>query len=100
MRKIYIPEWVLGFKNLASGENINNNEVRYLLLIDDKELVEGIVGGIAWVFFIVIFKTSIGLPLWISGFLAWALFWYVRKVGVRLYKYHEIYKKQTEHKNH
>lgn len=73
-------------------EIINDNN-----LINDVEIFEGIVGGLAWTLFVLFFRQFFDWNPAYEGAIAWALTWYFRKIFVRIYK--TLLKDYKESKN-
>ena len=62
-----------------------------MLLLSDNEFFEGILGGFGWIIAIYYIRYSLkqkgsNINLAILGLITWATLWYIRKVGLRLYK--------------
>jgi len=54
--------------------------------ISEEQLVEGVLGATAFVLFIVYLRQYVEWNIALEGFVAWTLFWWMRKVGVNIYK--------------
>ena len=71
-----------------------------MLLINDNEFVEGLLGGLGWMVATFYIRNAFykkdgqftGNPIFI-GIVTWAILWYVRKVGMNLYKQYKILNK-------
>tara|TARA_B110000467_G_C18069829_1_gene340727 strand:+ start:42 stop:464 length:423 start_codon:yes stop_codon:yes gene_type:complete len=68
-----------------------------MLLINDEELLEGLIGGIGWI--LAVFYIRNGLYKYkfkdsnyaLAGGVSFAIMWYIRKIGMNLYRqYKEI----------
>lgn len=72
-----------------------------MLIINDDQFIEGIFGGLGRVLGYYFIRESyykkdgkyIGNPLFVLS-ITWALVWYIRKVGMNLYKQHKLLYKQ------
>ena len=68
-----------------------------MLLMNDDEFFEGIIGGIGWLVAVFYVRNAyyrkdgkfIGNPFFI-GIIGWAIAWYIRKAGMNLYKQHKL----------
>ena len=56
------------------------------ILLNNVEIMEGVIGGIAWILFIFFMKQYFDLHPAIEGGLAWSFVWYSRKIWIRVYK--------------
>ncbi len=57
-----------------------------MIRLTDKELVEGFLGSLGWVMFFFYLRNRVEWPTPIEGFLAWTLLWWLRKIGMHIYK--------------
>ena len=59
-------------------------------LLTDNEFFEGILGGFGWIIAIYYIKHSLKqggqANFALVGLVSWAILWYIRKVGMNLYK--------------
>lgn len=64
-----------------------------MLIINDEEFVEGIIGALGWIIAIFyirngLFKnTLIKSNMAIIGGFSWTIMWFIRKIGANLYKH-------------
>ena len=54
--------------------------------ITDNELCEGLLGSTGWIIFFYYLRSNMDWPTPIEGFVAWILLWFLRKIGMHLYK--------------
>lgn len=59
--------------------------MKKILLINDEQLVEGIVGALFAGLTTIIFKKLLSIRLFYSALLAWITTWFVRKVVLNYY---------------
>ena len=64
--------------------------------INKEQLVEGVLGASAFVIFIVYLREYVQWNIALEGFVAWTLFWWMRKIGVNIYR---IYTNTDKSKN-
>jgi len=61
-----------------------------MILLTDNEFFEGILGGFAWIIAMYYVKHSLKekgqANFALVGLVSWSILWYIRKVGMRLYK--------------
>ena len=59
-----------------------------MLLLTDNQFVEGIIGGFSTFVIMELFEKKIKKQnnLFIVVLICWALFWFIRKIGINLYK--------------
>jgi len=59
-----------------------------MLLLSDNEFAEGIIGGLASIFVLYFYRKQERHKgnLFIIILVSWAIFWYIRKIGMNLYK--------------
>lgn len=64
-----------------------------MLVLKDDEFFEGILGGCGWIIAMYYFKERFksGNTL-VTGFVSWGLLWYIRKVGMNLYRGYKKYR--------
>ena len=59
-------------------------------LLSDNEFFEGILGGFGWIVAIYYIRHSLknkkNSNIALIGFFSWAILWYIRKIGMNLYK--------------
>ena len=65
-----------------------------ILLIDDNQIIEGIIGGFGTAFSSILFKRYLKISMFLAIVLAWMLTWFLRKVIVNVYT---DYKKHKKH---
>jgi hypothetical protein len=60
-----------------------------MLLINDEHIVEGIIGGLGWLLTMYQIKQILlkNASVFTSSILTWTYFWYIRKIGMNLYKH-------------
>ena len=71
-----------------------------MLLINDDEFFEGFLGGLGWLVAVFYVRNAyyrrdgkfIGNPFFI-GIIGWAIAWYIRKIGMNLYKQYKYLNK-------
>ena len=58
-----------------------------MLILKDKEFVEGIIGGIGWIISVLFIRKGFtnNVNTFLLSFISWALLWYIRKIGINLY---------------
>jgi len=66
-----------------------------ILLIDDAQIIEGIIGGFGTAFSSILFKRYLKLSMFLAIFLAWMITWFLRKIIINLYN---EFKKHKKHK--
>lgn len=54
--------------------------------ISKEQLVEGVLGASAFVIFIIYLRQYVEWNIAVEGFVAWTLFWWMRKIGVNIYR--------------
>jgi len=54
--------------------------------ISREQFVEGFLGASAFVIFLIYLRKYVEWSIALEGFVAWTLFWWMRKVGVSMYR--------------
>uniref|UniRef100_A0A6C0JBN3 Uncharacterized protein n=1 Tax=viral metagenome TaxID=1070528 RepID=A0A6C0JBN3_9ZZZZ len=54
--------------------------------ITEEQIVEGVLGASAFVIFFIYLREYVQWSVALESFVAWTLFWWMRKVGVTLYR--------------
>ena len=61
-----------------------------MILLTDNEFFEGVLGGIGWIIAMYYVKHSLQKKgkanFALVGLVSWSILWYIRKIGMRLYK--------------
>ena len=59
-----------------------------MLLLNDEQFAEGIIGGLASIFVLYFYRKQEKHKgnLFVVILVSWAIFWYIRKIGMNLYK--------------
>ena len=70
--------------------SIKKYPINIMLLLTDDEFFEGLLGGFAWIIAMYYVKHSLKeggeANFALVGLVSWALLWYIRKVGMNLYR--------------
>jgi hypothetical protein len=64
-----------------------------ILLIDDTQIIEGIIGGFGTAFSSLLFKRYLKVSMFLAIVLAWMLTWFLRKIIVNVYSEYKKHKK-------
>lgn len=64
-----------------------------ILLIDDTQIIEGIIGGLGTAFSSLLFKRYLKVSMFLAIVLAWMLTWFLRKIIVNVYTDYKRHKK-------
>jgi hypothetical protein len=65
-----------------------------ILLIDDTQIIEGIIGGLGTGFSSLLFKHYLKINMFLAIILAWMLTWFLRKIFINFYNEYKKHKKQ------
>ena len=57
-----------------------------MITITNDQLLEGFLGALGWVLFWYYFKNRAQYSIVVEGFIAWTLVWWLRKIGINLYR--------------
>lgn len=75
-----------------------------MLIITDDELLEGLIGGIGWLLAVFYLRNGFykyklnGTNLALIGIVAWCFWWYIRKIGLNLYREYKKTKNESTKK--
>ena len=62
-----------------------------MLLLNDDQFMEGIIGGFGWIVAVYFIRQSMNKRKKINianlGLVTWAIWWYIRKIGMNIYNY-------------
>tara|TARA_B100000925_G_C22007636_1_gene474439 strand:+ start:1850 stop:2032 length:183 start_codon:yes stop_codon:yes gene_type:complete len=54
-----------------------------------EQLLEGVLGATAFVIFLIYLRQYVEWSVALEGFVAWTLFWWMRKIGINIYRKHK-----------
>jgi len=59
-----------------------------MLILNDEQIIEGILGGFGWLLMMYEMKKVLRgrANMYTTSIFAWTFFWYIRKIGMNLYK--------------
>lgn len=72
-----------------------------MLIINDEELLEGLVGGFGWILAFFYLRNGYykhylnGTNLALVGLVSWCFLWYIRKISINLYREYKKIKNQS-----